>query len=169
MLQTTTVSYTFMDSPVGRLMLAARDGALTRIEFENESRAGEPGPGWHLEAGPFTEPIRQLRAYFAGHIQEFDLALVPDGTPFQKSVWGALQEIPYGQTRSYADIARRIGRPRAVRAVGAANGRNPLPIVIPCHRVVGKDGDLTGFGGGLETKRHLLQLEGALPQGALQL
>ena len=166
---TTTTRYTFMDSPVGRLMLVCREGALTCIEFENGWHAGGATAGWVISDEPFEEPVRQLREYFAGHRREFELDLSPVGTPFQQSVWSALREIPYGQTRSYADIACRIGRPRAVRAVGAANGRNPLPIVIPCHRVVGQNGALTGFGGGLETKRRLLQLEGALPGSPLPL
>ena len=111
------------------------------------------------EAGDVTRVVRQLEEYFAGKRKTFDLPLAPRGTAFQLSVWNALQQIAYGQTRSYADIARVIGRPSAVRAVGAANGANPIPIIIPCHRVIGSSGALTGFGGGLDVKRRLLDFE----------
>src|SRR3546814_589482 len=109
----------------------------------------------------------QLEAYFTGALQAFDLPLKPIGTAFQREVWSTLAEIPYGETWSYGDVARRIGKPQAVRAVGAANGRNPIPIVLPCHRVIGADGSLTGFGGGLPAKQFLLTLEGARPAGDL--
>lgn len=129
------------------------------IGFPGGDKARGPDPSWTRDDAPFEEVARQLREYFDGARRRFDLDLEPSGTVFQRAVLDALQTIPYGETRSYADIALQIGRPRAGRAVGAANGRNPLPIVIPCHRVIGKDRSLTGFGGGLETKRYLLDLE----------
>jgi len=147
-----------MDSPVGPLQLIASEGALTEIRFLDEAdpaareSAGDPGI--------LAEAHRQLAAYFRGELQRFDLPLAPAGTAFQKSVWGALAEIPWGETRSYGELARAIGRPTAARAVGAANGANPLPIVLPCHRVIGARGTLTGYAGGLERKRRLLALEG---------
>ena len=119
----------------------------------------EPEPDWIYSEKPFADAREQLTAYFAGKRQSFDLPLQPHGTEFQLQVLEELQKIPYGTTASYGEIAQRIGRPKAVRAVGAANGRNPLPIVIPCHRVIGSSGDLTGFGGGLPTKEALLRLE----------
>ncbi len=158
--------YTTHDTPVGRLTLQARGdgGGLTSIEFP-DPRHPRPVPEGAVEArAPFAEALRQLDAYFAGTLREFDLELAPSGTPFQLEVWRALRAIPYGATRSYLDVAKAIGRPSACRAVGAANGRNPLPIVVPCHRVIGAGGDLTGFGGGLDVKRKLLELEGALRQ-----
>ena len=119
----------------------------------------DPKPDWIYKEKPFAAVRQQLTEYFAGERREFDLPLKLSGTEFQMSVLHALQQIPYGETTSYADIAERIGRPRAVRAVGAANGRNPIPIIVPCHRVIGSHGDLTGFGGGLDTKEALLRLE----------
>jgi methylated-DNA-[protein]-cysteine S-methyltransferase len=118
-----------------------------------------PKPGWRQSAAPFREVERQLREYFRGKRTAFDLRLHPKGTPFQLAVWKALAEIPYGQTRSYGDVARAVGRPSAVRAVGLANGRNPLPIVVPCHRVIGASGKLVGYGGGLAVKQALLDRE----------
>ncbi len=151
--------YTYMDSPIGRLLLAAEQGNLKHIRFSTGGKARGADPGWERRDEPFKVTKLQLRAYFAGQRQDFNLSLAPDVTAFQGRVLAALQEIPYGQTRSYQDIATAIGNPRAVRAVGGANGSNPLPIVIPCHRVIGSGGALTGFGGGLETKRFLLDLE----------
>ena len=151
--------YRHMDSPVGRLLLASDDAGLRLIAFPGDSTARTPDPGWRRDDGPFVDAVRQLDGYFAGALTAFDLPLAPQGTPFQLAVWQALRRIPYGETVSYGDLARAIGRPTAVRAVGAANGRNPLPIVIPCHRVIGANGDLTGFGGGLDTKAALLALE----------
>jgi len=153
------MGYTYVDSPVGRLLLAGEAGVLKRIRFQSGSRAGGPEPGWRCDPEPFREAARQLEAYFAGARRSFDLPLAPEATPFQSRVLEALRGIPYGETRSYKDIAIALGDPGAVRAVGSANGRNPLPLVIPCHRVIGSDGSLTGFGGGLETKRFLLDLE----------
>jgi methylated-DNA-[protein]-cysteine S-methyltransferase len=157
--------YAYLDTPIGRLLLAGTSHALEVIAFPSGSRAREPDEAWQFDARAFDRPRRQLDEYFVGNRKRFDLDLAPRATAFQKRVLDALLEIEYGTTRSYSEIARRIGAPKAVRAVGAANGANPLPIVIPCHRVLGADGSLTGFGGGLERKRWLLNLErgGALP------
>lgn len=154
-----TTYYTYMNSPVGRLLLAGNEKELKQISFPHGKGTLKPERGWVRKEEPFREAIRQLQAYFAGTLKEFNLPLAPQGTRFQRAVWQALRSIPYGATVSYGEIARRIGKPKAVRAVGAANGRNPLPIVVPCHRVIGSDGSLTGFGGGLTTKRKLLDLE----------
>ena len=151
--------YCYLETPIGELLLAGDADGLTLIGFPKGSMRREPEPDWIFNEKPLGEARRQLREYFAGERREFDLPLKLSGTDFQVSVLRALQEIPYGQTVSYGEIAKRIGRPRAVRAVGAANGRNPLPIVVPCHRVIGSTGDLTGFGGGLDTKEALLRLE----------
>jgi methylated-DNA-[protein]-cysteine S-methyltransferase len=144
-----------IDSPIGKLTLVERDGALFRLSF------GAYGPD-----EPATQPLaraaEQLREYFAGERREFDLPLAPSGTEFQLACWRALTEIPYGETRSYGEQAARIGRPDRARAVGAANGANPIAIIQPCHRVIGADGSLVGFGGGLETKRRLLDLEAGI-------
>ncbi|MFQ5718880.1 MAG: methylated-DNA--[protein]-cysteine S-methyltransferase [Acidobacteriota bacterium] len=157
-------SHTFLATQVGQLLLVSRDGLLARIEFERGRHAhGVPAGSLRDDAG-FDPIAAQISEYLAGERQGFDVPMDPGGTAFQREVWSALRRIPYGTTCSYSDIARQIGRPAAVRAVGAANGLNPLPIVIPCHRVVGKNGGLTGFGGGLATKRWLLELEGALGQ-----
>ncbi len=151
--------YCYLETPIGELLLAGNAAGLAMIGFPNGSMRREPEPDWIFNEKPLAEACRQLREYFAGDRRDFDLPLQLSGTEFQVSVLEALQDIPYGETTSYGEIARRIGRPRAVRAVGAANGRNPLPIVVPCHRVIGSDGDLTGFGGGLDTKEALLRLE----------
>lgn len=155
------ISYTYIDSPVGRIMLAGNSQGLLEISFMAGRDRRSPDPRWHLDDSQFTEVIAQLREYFDGRLREFDLPLQPEGTSFQLQVWKALREIPYGETISYAELARRIGKPKAVRAVGAANGKNPLSIVIPCHRVIGSDGSLTGYGGGMENKKYLLALEGS--------
>jgi len=157
--------YHVVDSPIGALLLAGDEDALGRVHFQSGRRAIQPPDAWERSARPFREATRQLTAYFGGRLQHFDLPLRPEGTEFQLAVWRALQEIPYGTTCSYGDLARRIGRSDAARAVGAANGRNPIPVIIPCHRVIGADGSLTGFGGGLPIKQKLLALEGALPDG----
>jgi methylated-DNA-[protein]-cysteine S-methyltransferase len=149
------------DSPVGPLLLAGSAEALTHLYFHADSRAPRPAADWRRDAAPFAAALRQLEEYFAGTRRSFSLALAPRGTPFQLSVWRALQAIPYGETLSYGELARRIELPGAARAVGLANGANPLPIIVPCHRVIGADGSLTGFGGGLPIKRALLALEGA--------
>jgi methylated-DNA-[protein]-cysteine S-methyltransferase len=154
------MNYIYLESPIGRLLLAGDSSAVRHIRFPEGRKSSEPEPTWiHRPTQPLEEAARQLREYFAGERDEFDLPLAPDGTEFQKSVWRALQDIPYGATISYGELARRVGNPKASRAVGAANGQNPIPIVIPCHRVIGANGKLTGFGGGLPTKEALLALE----------
>ena len=153
-----SICYTQIASPLGPLLLAADDSGLRHIIFTSEAQP--PDPAWREDAAPLTETIRQLQAYFAGDLETFNLPLAPEGTPFQKEVWRRLRDIPYGQTISYGELARRIGNPKASRAVGLANGSNPIPIVIPCHRVIGSNGSLTGFGGGLSIKKKLLALEG---------
>lgn len=151
--------YTYMQSPIGELLLAGDGRNLTLLGFpDGKGRRRHEGQ-WQHSAEKFREASYQLDAYFAGQLQQFELPLATNGTPFQQSVWDALQEIPYGETCSYGELARRIGKPTASRAVGAANGLNPIPIIIPCHRVIGSSGKLTGFAGGTETKRYLLQLE----------
>jgi methylated-DNA-[protein]-cysteine S-methyltransferase len=151
--------YCYLDTPIGELLLAGDADGLSMIGFPKGSMRRAPEGDWIFNEQPLAEACRQLREYFAGERREFDLPLKLSGTAFQVSVLEALLHIPYGETTSYGEIARRIGRPRAVRAVGAANGRNPIPIVVPCHRVIGSTGDLTGFGGGLDTKEALLRLE----------
>lgn len=151
--------YCYLTTPIGDLLLAGDEEGLSLVSFPEGSMRRDPEPDWIYSEKPFAEARRQLEAYFAGTLKEFDLPLKPTGTEFQLQVLDELQKIPYGTTASYADVARRIGRPKAVRAVGAANGRNPLPIIIPCHRVIGSGGALTGFGGGLPTKEALLRLE----------
>ena len=151
--------YCYIDSPIGELLLAGDDDALTMIGFPEGKMRREPASDWVENKTPFAEASRQLKEYFAGERHAFDLPLRLGGTEFQILVLEELQRIPYGETTSYGEIASRIGRPKAVRAVGAANGRNPIPIVVPCHRVIGSSGSLTGFGGGLDAKRALLQLE----------
>jgi methylated-DNA-[protein]-cysteine S-methyltransferase len=153
------VYYCYLETPIGELLLAGDADGLSLIGFPKGSMRREPEPDWIFNEKPLAEARRQLREYFAGKRRVFDLPLNLCGTEFQVSVLRALLEIPYGETVSYGEIAKRIGRPRAVRAVGAANGRNPLPVVVPCHRVIGSTGDLTGFGGGLDTKEALLRLE----------
>ena len=157
--------YCYMDSPVGSLLLGGDADALKVIGFPEGKGVIIPGEGWVEDPSLFSRARTQLGEYFAGRRKTFKLSLNPHGTPFQLNVLDALTTIPFGETRTYAEIAEAVGRPRAVRAVGAANGRNPLPIVIPCHRVIGSDGSLTGFGGGLPAKVYLLELEGAVPQG----
>ena len=151
--------YTYVPSPVGALLLAGSDAALKLISFPSGKKTRAPETGWERVDSAFKEPREQLAAYFAGELRRFDLDCQLAVTPFQQAVLDELRRIPYGEKRTYREIAERIGRPRAVRAVGAANGNNPLPIVIPCHRVIGADGSLTGFGGGLDAKRLLLALE----------
>ncbi len=141
-------------TPLGNLCVEEQDNAITRVLFSGEFEAFDETPTPLL-----LEAKRQLTEYFAGQRKAFALPLTPQGTPFQQSVWQALREIPYGQTRSYADIARAVGKPKAFRAVGMANNRNPLPILIPCHRVIGSDGSLVGYGSGLPIKEALLALE----------
>ncbi len=158
-----TTQYTLMPSPVGTLLLASRDDSLATIRFCG-AEAPNPEPDWVRDDSACDEARAQLAEYFDGRRRQFALTMHFTCTEFQMAVLDALRAIPYGETRTYAEIAWQIGRPRAVRAVGAANGRNPLPIIIPCHRVIGSDGSLTGFGGGLEVKRQLLALEAATVQ-----
>lgn len=147
-----------IDSPIGTLTAAADADGLRWLLFPRNRH--EPGrTSWRRDPSPFATLREQLAAYFAGELREFDLPLAAQGTDFQQSVWAALRAIPYGETRSYRDLAVAIDNAKAVRAVGLANGRNPLPIIVPCHRVIGADGSMTGFGGGVETKRFLLDLE----------
>ena len=155
--------YCELSTRIGRLLLAGDEAGLRRISFQSGLRPAQVAEGWQRTEEPFREAITQLDAYLAGRLERFDLALAPEGTPFQREVWSALRAIPYGKTVSYGELARQLGRPAASRAVGAANGRNPIPIVIPCHRVIGADGSLTGFGGGLAIKRQLLDLEAGSP------
>ena len=155
--------YCYLDSPVGPLLLAADDAALHHIGFPKNDTPQKPHPGWTESSprGVLAETAKQLREYFTGRRRDLDLPLAPEGTPFQRSVWRCLEQIPYGETISYAELARRVGNPKAARAVGSANGKNRIPIVIPCHRVIAADGSLGGFGGGLPTKTKLLDLEAA--------
>ncbi len=156
-----TACFALLDSPLGSILLGAGDAGLTLINFQAGTGARAPAPEWKAAEQPFREARRQLQAYFAGDLQSFDLSLAPAGTPFQLRVWQELRRIPYGRTRTYGELAQGVGKPTAARAVGAANGRNPLPIVVPCHRVIGSDGSLTGFYGGLFLKQALLELEAA--------
>jgi len=159
--------YCYLDTPIGELLLAGEDNALAMIGFPKGSMRRDPESDWIFNEKPLATARQQLSEYFDGTRKEFDLPVALNGTEFQVSVLEALQDIPYGETVSYGEIARRIGRPKAVRAVGAANGRNPIPIVVPCHRVIGSGGDLTGFGGGLDTKEALLRLEAEHTQDLL--
>lgn len=156
-----TLCWDTMDSPVGELLLVAHGERLRVIRFEREE-PHEPPADARRGGAALKRAARQLGEYFQGRRRTFDLELDPVGTPFQRRVWRELGRIGYGATITYGDLARRVGNPRASRAVGAANGQNPIPIVLPCHRVIGSDGRLTGFGGGLDVKRWLLELEGAL-------
>lgn len=154
------MNYCYLDTAIGRLLIGGDDAAIRKIYFPRHGKPARPEPGWtESQRGPIAETVRQLKQYFAGKREEFDLPLAPEGTEFQRAVWRRLQEIPYGETISYGELAKRIGNPKASRAVGAANGSNPIPIVIPCHRVIGSNGKLTGFGGGLPVKERLLALE----------
>jgi methylated-DNA-[protein]-cysteine S-methyltransferase len=159
-----------IDSPVGPLTLIGRDGALTALYMGVDHRhAPDPATyGWRDDEA-FPEAVEQLGQYFAGERRTFDLAIHATGTPFQQDVWQALTEIPYGTTSSYGELAERIGRPGASRAVGLANGRNPISIIVPCHRVIGANGSLTGYGGGIERKAALLSLERGVSGGQLGL
>jgi methylated-DNA-[protein]-cysteine S-methyltransferase len=153
------VYWTSVESPIGPLLLAGDRHRLRVLWFGHGRKAQGPRPEWVEAPAEFRGAAQQLREYFAGTRREFELSVAPQGTPFQQTVWRALQDIPYGETTSYGELARRIGDVKATRAVGLANGANPIAIVIPCHRVIGAGGALTGFGGGLPTKRALLDLE----------
>jgi methylated-DNA-[protein]-cysteine S-methyltransferase len=152
--------YTYMDSPFGTILIARNSVGLSHISFqEDPNRKSPEAEGWRFDQEAFKETLAQLGAYFKSDLYHFDLPLAPEGTPFQLQVWQALQMIPYGETISYAELANKIGRPHAARAVGAANSKNPVPIVIPCHRVIGSNGLLTGYAGGIHLKEALLSLE----------
>lgn len=152
-------THALVDSPVGPLMVVAEDEALAGLYMDGQRHLPEPGLFGPRDDSVLPQLQAQLSAYFAGELRTFDVPLATHGTPFQESVWAALREVPYGATCSYADLARAVGRPTAVRAVGAANGRNPVCVVVPCHRVVATGGGLTGYAGGLERKQLLLDLE----------
>ncbi|MFF5262584.1 methylated-DNA--[protein]-cysteine S-methyltransferase [Actinomadura viridis] len=155
-------SHAVLDTPIGPLTAVADDGALSGLYMNGQRHRPEQetfGPPGDDGAAPFGAVAEQLAAYFAGELTDFDLPLAMRGTPFQQRVWAALREIPYGETVSYGRLAEEIGSPGASRAVGLANGRNPISVIVPCHRVVGASGSLTGYGGGLERKRHLLDFE----------
>jgi methylated-DNA-[protein]-cysteine S-methyltransferase len=153
-----TLRYRTVDSPIGPLLIAGDERGLHYLLL-GRGHSVSPRPEWEPDTGELDEVVQQVTAYFQGHLRAFDVPVCPEGTPFQRSVWRQLQEIPYGETISYAELARRIGNPKAVRAVGLANGANPISIVIPCHRVIGSNGALVGYGGGLQTKEALLALE----------
>jgi methylated-DNA-[protein]-cysteine S-methyltransferase len=155
----TNLFYTLEDSPIGQLLLLGDGRALHGLYMQDAPRPKAIAPGWELASTSFADVRAQLREYFAGERSAFDLELVMDGSPFEGRVWGALRDIPYGATVSYGELARQIGQPSAARAVGLANGRNPISVIVPCHRVIGANGTLTGYGGGLERKRMLLELE----------
>jgi methylated-DNA-[protein]-cysteine S-methyltransferase len=149
-----------MQSPIGPLLLAGDEQGVRFLLFENGRDSVRARPEWQPDdAGRLDELVRQLTAYFQGRLRVFDVAVAPQGTAFQQSVWAELQKIPYGETISYGTLANRLGNPKAVRAVGLANGSNPISIIIPCHRVIGSNGSLVGYGGGLATKQALLALE----------
>ncbi len=151
--------YTVIDSPIGELLLVGADEHLQRLDIRGGRRPIQIAPEWERRDEAFAPVRDQLGRYFAGQLRAFDVPLSMDGNSFELRVWEALLEIPYGETASYGEIARRIGEPGAARAVGLANGRNPMALIVPCHRVIGADGSLTGYGGGLERKRFLLDLE----------
>ncbi|MDA1073984.1 MAG: methylated-DNA--[protein]-cysteine S-methyltransferase [Proteobacteria bacterium] len=151
--------YTYIESPIGELLLAGSASTLEVLGFATGNKARRAESEWQRDDHAFDNAKAQLEEFFGGERHAFDLELSHSGTQFQRAVLDALQQIPYGETRSYKEIAEQIGRPKAVRAVGAANGSNPIPIIIPCHRVIGANGALTGFGGGIATKQYLLDLE----------
>jgi methylated-DNA-[protein]-cysteine S-methyltransferase len=153
------VRYRVVDSPVGPLTLAGEGSALSHLRMDDQLYPPRGTDAWTEDPQGFDAVAEQLDAYFAGELTEFDVELDLRGTAFQQRCWAALLEIPYGETRSYGEQAMRIGQPTASRAVGLANGRNPVGIIVPCHRVIGTSGGLTGYGGGLDRKRHLLDLE----------
>jgi methylated-DNA-[protein]-cysteine S-methyltransferase len=165
-----TIFYSLIDeSPIGALLIAGTEAGLRSIDFLANAPDRAPDPAWRRDDQALADAVGQLRAYFAGELRQFNLPLAATGTTFQRAVWDALVSIPYGVTISYGELARMIGNPDAVRAVGAANGRNPLPIVVPCHRVIGGDGTLVGYAGGMRIKETLLALEGAWRPAAEQL
>jgi methylated-DNA-[protein]-cysteine S-methyltransferase len=151
--------YTRAQSPIGELLLVGDGHALHGLHMQEGRTAVSVHPEWRRADEPFADVSEQLSQYFAGERHDFEVQVAMAGTPFQRRVWDALQEIPYGETTTYGELAYRLGRPSASRAVGLANGRNPIAVIVPCHRVIGSDGGLTGYGGGLERKRFLLELE----------
>lgn len=151
--------YCYYQSPFGKLLLIGNDGILEELHFPDAAEQELIAEDCQYDETVFNEVLRQLAEYFAGNRQVFDLKIVPKGTPFQKRVWQELQKIPFGRTASYGEIAERVGNAKACRAVGMANNKNPIPIIVPCHRVIGKNGSLVGFGGGLDLKKQLLNLE----------
>jgi methylated-DNA-[protein]-cysteine S-methyltransferase len=153
------VRYAYCEGLLGRMLLVADDRGLRSVNFPASRRAERLQPDWREDSAGFAEAIRQLRAYFAGELTDFDLPLSLEGTEFQLRVWRSLRRIPYGETISYGQLATRLGNPKASRAVGLANGSNPIPIIVPCHRVIGSNGSLVGYGGGLKNKKALLALE----------
>ena len=153
------IDYDYLHTPIGRLLIAGDEAGLRYVEFERADQGGRIDASWRRGRHAIGAAVAQLEAYFAGELHAFDLPLAAVGTAFRKTVWDALVHIPYGETISYGELARRIGDPSASRAVGAANGANPLPIIVPCHRVIGANGKLTGFGGGLPVKQWLLAHE----------
>jgi len=155
-----TTLYSTIASPIGELLLTSDGESVTGLFMQNQKHEVKRTRDWKRDDAALEQPRAQLKAYFAGELREFELPLAAEGTPFQQRVWRALCDIPYGKTISYGELARRIGQPTASRAVGLANGQNPIAIVVPCHRVIGANGTLTGYGGGLERKRWLLAHEG---------
>lgn len=153
------LDYVTMDSAIGPLTIAGVEGVVHTVLFHSGARAGGPAPGWREAPGAFVQARQELAHYFAGTLRAFTTPIALRGTAFQRRVWALLGEIPYGETISYLELARRAGNVKAVRAVGLANGANPIPIIVPCHRVIGANGQLVGFGGGLPLKRALLDLE----------
>ena len=153
------ILYSTLSSPIGELLLTSNGRSVTGVYLRNQKHGARRTGDWKRDDAALKRLRAQLQAYFAGALREFELPLAAAGTPFQQRVWRALCEIPYGETISYGELARRIGQPKAARAVGLANGRNPISIVVPCHRVIGANGSLTGYGGGLERKRWLLAHE----------
>ncbi|MFF8641170.1 methylated-DNA--[protein]-cysteine S-methyltransferase [Streptomyces sp. NPDC015345] len=152
--------HTVLDSPYGPLTLVATDGVLSGLYMSDQRHRPAQETFGERDPAPFGEAISQLEAYFAGELKEFDLPLRLDGTPFQRMVWDELLRIPYGEVRTYGELAETLGKPGASRAVGLANGKNPISVIVPCHRVVGANGNLTGYGGGLDRKQRLLVFEG---------
>jgi methylated-DNA-[protein]-cysteine S-methyltransferase len=159
MSDSSSLYYTSLDSPIGELLLLGNEHALHGLYMQEGRKPISIAPSWRRSDAPFATVRKQLKEYFAGELVAFDTPLVMAGSEFEQRVWRALQDIPYGETVSYGEIAGRVGQPSAARAVGLANGRNPIAVIVPCHRVIGANGTLTGYGGGLERKRLLLELE----------
>lgn len=155
------IYYTQCSSPLGELLLLSDGSSLTGLYFENHRRGAARSAHWRREEAPFSQVQDELAAYFAGELREFGVPVAPGGSGFQREIWNELRRIPAGKTLTYAELAAKVGRPKAIRAVGAANARNPISIIVPCHRVIGADASLTGYAGGLERKRWLLRHEGA--------